>query len=153
MECINFAFPNHDWDHEDGDGRQHYLRMLATKKEVQINLFINTIFNLILLSPLPLLCKMIFDLSLSNWINMKILIIPDHSIAERHEILMDSIGTLDMENEAYTKAWIFSWIFYIVTIMCSILQYVCFYFYNEKYHPMAMILKKEPVSCPSNVNI
>ena len=26
MECINFAFPFHDWDHEGGDGRQHYLR-------------------------------------------------------------------------------------------------------------------------------
>merc|ERR1719273_1588699 len=57
MECINFAFPNHDWDHENGDGHQHYLRMLATKKEVQINLFVNTIFNLILLFPLPLLYR------------------------------------------------------------------------------------------------
>ena len=36
MECINFAFPHHDWDHKDGDGLQHYQRMLATKKEVKI---------------------------------------------------------------------------------------------------------------------
>ena len=57
MESINFAYPYHDWDHEDGDEEQHYQRMLATKKEVQINLLINTVFNLILLFPLPLSCK------------------------------------------------------------------------------------------------
>ena len=59
IECINFAFPHHDWDHEDGDGHQHYQRMLANKKEVKINLLINTIFNLILLFPLPILCKIL----------------------------------------------------------------------------------------------
>jgi len=57
LEAINFAFPHHDWDHKVGDGHQHYQRMLATKKEVKINLLINTIFNLLLLSPLPILCK------------------------------------------------------------------------------------------------
>ena len=57
LECINFAFPYHDWDQENGDGQQHYTRMLETKREVQINLLVNTIFNLMLLFPLPLLCK------------------------------------------------------------------------------------------------
>ena len=57
MECINFAFPSHDWDHEDGDGHQHYQRMQAAKKEEKINLLINTIFNLILLFPLQILCE------------------------------------------------------------------------------------------------
>ena len=59
MECTNFAFPCHDWDHKDGDGYQHYLRMLANRKEVKINLLINTIFNLIMLTPLPVLCKIL----------------------------------------------------------------------------------------------
>ena len=57
MECINFAFPYQDWDHDGGDGKQHYMRMLATRREVQINLLINTVFNLVLLIPLPVLCK------------------------------------------------------------------------------------------------
>ena len=63
MECINFAFPHHDWDYHLGTGHEHYQRMLAAKKEVKINLLINTIFNLLLLSPLPILCK-IFSYSL-----------------------------------------------------------------------------------------
>ena len=53
---------------------------------------------------------------------------------------MDSIGTLEMENRAYDKACIFSWIFYTIIIQCSLLQYACFVLYNEKYHPMAMIV-------------
>ena len=55
---------------------------------------------------------------------------------------MDSIGPLEIENTAYNKAWIFSWIFHVVTIVCSVLQYACFHLYNEKYHPMAMILEE-----------
>ena len=55
---------------------------------------------------------------------------------------MDSIGTLEMENRAYDKAWIFSWIFYTIIIQCSLLQYACFVLYNEKYHPMAMIVEE-----------
>ena len=76
------------------------------------------------------------------WMKIKNLIIPDCSIDKKHEILMDSIGPLDMENEAYIKAWFFSWIFFIIIIFLSFAQYVCFHFYNEKYHPLAMILQE-----------
>ena len=55
---------------------------------------------------------------------------------------MDSIGTLKQEDVAYSKAWIFSWVFHVTTIVFSILQYACFYLYNEKYHPMVMILEE-----------
>ena len=57
-------------------------------------------------------------------------------------MLKDSIGTLEMENIAYNKAWYFSWIFHVISVGCSVLQYVCFHLYNEKYHPMAMILEE-----------
>ena len=55
---------------------------------------------------------------------------------------MDSIGTLEIENIAYSKAWYFSWIFHVISLGCSVLQYVCFNLYNEKYHPMAIILEE-----------
>jgi len=121
MECINFAFPYHDWDHETGDAQQHYLRMLAAKKEVRMNLLINTIYNLIFLFPLPLACFF---------------------ISKRHGVLMESIGTLEMENVAYNQAWLFSLVFPLITIICSFLQYACFHLYNEKCHPMAIILEE-----------
>ena len=55
---------------------------------------------------------------------------------------MDSIGTLSIENTAYKQAWIFSWMLPLVTIVFSFWQYVCFHFYNEKYHPMVIILEE-----------
>merc|ERR1719189_2654979 len=103
MESINFAYPYHDWDHEDGDEEQHYQRMLATKKEVQINLLINTVFNLILLFPLPL---------------------SFYFISERHHVQKDTIGTLPLEDVAYNQSWLFSWIFFIVVIVCAVFQYI-----------------------------
>ena len=47
-----------------------------------------------------------------------------------------------MEIDAYNQAWLFSWLFHVVVIIGSILQYVLFHLYNEKYHPMAMILEE-----------
>jgi hypothetical protein len=57
MECSNFAYPMHDWDHEDGDCHVHHSRMVETRKEVQLNILINIFFNLVLLFPLYVLCK------------------------------------------------------------------------------------------------
>ena len=58
---------------------------------------------------------------------------------------MDTIGTLEIEDTALNKAWIFSWLFPILTIVFSVMQYVCFHLYNEKYHPMAMILEESKI--------
>ena len=55
---------------------------------------------------------------------------------------MDSIGTLDLEDTAYFQSWVFSWAFFVIVIVLSALQYLFFHLYNEKYHPMAAILKE-----------
>ena len=47
-----------------------------------------------------------------------------------------------MENVAYYQAWIFSWVFYLIILICSALQYVTFCLYTERYHPMARILEE-----------
>jgi len=88
---------------------------------VKINSIINTIFNLIFLFPLPVLY---------------------YSISVRHNFLGETIGTLPMENEAYNQAWISTWLFPLLTLVFSALQYLFFYLYNERYHPMARILEE-----------
>ena len=40
----------------------------------------------------------------------------DYFISERHGILEDSIGTLEMEDIAYNKARFYSWFFFVMTI-------------------------------------
>ena len=64
---------------------------------------------------------------------------------------MDSIGTLDMEDTAYYQSWVFSWVFFVIIIILSALQYLFFHLYNEKYHPMAAILKES--SCEGTIFI
>lgn len=68
--------------------------------------------------------------------------IADYFVSERHHFLLDTIGTLDIENAAYDQAWIFSWIFFVIVIVCSVMQYLFFHLYNEKFHPMAPILEE-----------
>jgi len=137
LECSNFAYPMHDWDHEDGDCHEHYSRMVETRKEVQLNLLINTFFNLVFLFPLYILY---------------------FNIRKRHLFLLSTIGTLDMEDTAYTQALLFCILCPILTISLSILQYVLFDMYNEKYHPFSIILQesknsKENLSQPEGGNI
>merc|ERR1719273_2181420 len=112
LECSNFAYPITDWDHEDGDCHAHYSRMVETRKEVQLNILINTFFNLFLLFPLYILY---------------------FNIRKRHLFLLDTIGTLDMEDTAYTQALIFCILCPLLTITLSTLQYIFFTLYNEKY--------------------
>lgn len=51
------------------------------------------------------------------------------------------IGALDMENEAFQKAQLFSWIFFPIWILLAIMQAVCFLLSNGKLHPLAKILE------------
>ena len=60
----------------------------------------------------------------------------------RHNFLGETIGTLPMEDEAYNQAWISTWLFPLLTLVFSALQYLFFYLYNERYHPMARILEE-----------
>ena len=60
----------------------------------------------------------------------------------RHTFLLETIDTLPMEDEAYNQAWISTWLFPLITLVLSGLQYLCFHFYNERYHPMARILEE-----------
>ena len=60
----------------------------------------------------------------------------------RHNFLGETIGTLPMEDEAYNQAWISTWLFPLLTLVFSALQYLFFHLYNERYHPMARILNE-----------
>ena len=69
-------------------------------------------------------------------------IFTDYNIRKRHLFLLDTIGTLDMEDRAYNQALLFCILCPILTITLSILQYFLFNLYNEKYHPFSKILQE-----------
>ena len=57
LESANFAFSMNDWDFGSGGPNEHYERMTAVRTEITLNILINLTANLLLLTPLPFLCK------------------------------------------------------------------------------------------------
>ena len=59
---------------------------------------------------------------------------------KRHEELNDTVGFLQMEEESLETAYYFSWIFFPIWIILTIVQIVCFVLYNGRLHPLARII-------------
>ena len=48
---------------------------------------------------------------------------------------------MDIEDESYERSKLFSWLFFVVISVLTIVQILTFLLYNDPYHPMARILK------------
>ena len=68
------------------------------------------------------------------------LFISDSKVYERHMHLKATIGTLQMEDEAFVLCYYLSWVFYPIFTLIGILQIVLFLLYNQKYHPFSDLL-------------
>ena len=53
---------------------------------------------------------------------------------------------MDIENESYERSELFSWLFFVVISVLTIVQIMTFLLYNGPYHPMAKILKGTDIS-------
>ena len=65
------------------------------------------------------------------------------NVFERHDILVNSIGALPQEIEAFEQMKWMLGLSYSLLLICAILQMVSYYFYNGKFHPFADILLPE----------
>ena len=54
--------------------------------------------------------------------------------------LKATIGTLQMEDEAFVLCYYLSWVFYPIFTLIGILQMILFLLYNQKYHPFSDLL-------------
>ena len=54
--------------------------------------------------------------------------------------LKATIGTLQMEDEAFELCYYLSWVFYPIFTLIGILQMILFLLYNQKYHPFSDLL-------------
>ena len=64
----------------------------------------------------------------------------DLKISERQLHLKATIGTLSMEDEAYTQAYYMAWVFFPCFLLIAILQLILFCLFNHKYHPFSDLL-------------
>ena len=65
----------------------------------------------------------------------------DLGVLERQNQVETDIGALDMENEAFKKAKLLSYIFFPIWILLAIIQAICFLLSNGNLHPLAKILE------------
>ena len=78
-------------------------------------------------------------------------IFTDYAILERHTLLHETIGTMDIEDESYERSKLFSWLFFVVISVLTVVQIITFLLYNGPYHPMAKVLKGTDNSSKGNV--
>ena len=57
VQKSSFPFPYSNWHQENGSCSDHLKRKEAAQHEVLVSIMINLIFNMILLVPLPIFCK------------------------------------------------------------------------------------------------
>ena len=144
IQKSSYPFPYTNWHEENGTCLQHLKRKKLVHQEVLVTIIVNLVFNMILLFPLPIFCKtisLIFCFHTNHsWLTKKIFF-EDLGVLERQNQVETDIGALDMENEAFKKAQLFSWIFFPIWIILAIIQAVCFLLSTGKLHPLAKILE------------
>ena len=57
VQKSSFPFPYANWHQEKGSSDEHLKRKQAVQQEVLVAILINLVFNMILLVPLPIFCK------------------------------------------------------------------------------------------------
>ena len=57
IQKATFPFPYANWHQENGNCSDHIRRKQMVQQEVLVSILINLIFNIILLVPLPIFCK------------------------------------------------------------------------------------------------
>ena len=59
IQKSSYPFPYVNWHEENGSCLQHLKRKKLVDQEVLLTIFVNLVFNMILLFPLPIFCKII----------------------------------------------------------------------------------------------
>ena len=137
MECSHIASTSQEWDACQGDAQEHIKWMKRNQKEGFALIAVNFVFGLLFLLPFALFSKFLkghqFNLLLQFMFSA-------YKIVERHGFLLNSIGVLEQEVQAYkdVQIWMGSSTLYLV--FATIMEIVLFWLYNQKYHPFADIL-------------
>ena len=71
LQKSSFPFPYTNWHQENGSCNEHLKRKQAVQLEVLVAILINLLFNMILLLPLPIFCKIYSLMRASNTIEIK----------------------------------------------------------------------------------
>ena len=140
IQKSHLPFPFTNWHEGKGSCHDHMKRKKLGEKEVLTATIVNLAFNMVMLIPLVILCKIknVLNHFICSFLQKKN---SDQGISERHDELNEHLGVLEMEQESYDRSQLFAWAFFPIWIVMAIIQTGCFFLANGKFHPLGTILK------------
>ena len=115
-------YPMQEWDEEKGTVSDHRSRKDVVFKEMLASMMLNFAINLLLLTPLIILSINIF---------------------ERHDLLVNTIGTFPEENQAFLHIKLMLALGYSLLVLMTMVQVISYYYCNGRFHPFATIVMPE----------
>ena len=140
VQKSHIPFPFANWHEGKGSCLDHIKRKKLGEKEVLMATIVNLAFNMVMLIPLVILCKnrnLLYHLLIHSYRNFFL----DQGILVRHNQLKEHLGVFDMEQESFDRSQLLAWVLFPTWIVMSIFQTGCFHLANNKFHPLAAILK------------
>ena len=141
IQKSHLPFPYQNWHEGKGSCLDHMKKKKLVEKEVLTATIVNLAFNMVMLIPLVILCKIENVLNLFICIYLKNISFSDQGILVRHNQLNEYLGVLDMEKESFDRSQLLCWILFPTWIVMSIIQTISFILANGKFHPLAAILE------------
>ena len=120
--CCFIPCPMEEWDEGKGTIEMHKSRKHLVFKEMLASMMLNFAINLMLLTPLIILSINIF---------------------ERHDLLLNTIGTFPEENQAFLHIKLMLALGYSLLVLMTMVQVVSYYYCNGRFHPFATIVMPE----------
>ena len=71
---------------------------------------------------------------------LEVIFFPAFTVSQRHWLLEESIGTMDIENQAFRQLWILLSVGTVSLVFCSILSCIMFKWINGSLHPYIEII-------------
>ena len=78
--------------------------------------------------------------NISNASTKKLFFVLAFTVSQRHWLLEESIGTMDIENQAFRQLWILLSVGTVSLVFCSILSCIMFKWINSSLHPYIEII-------------
>jgi len=122
FKSVTLPAPSTDWETTQGDSEEHFVEMKNVETEVVSTIKINFLFQILHLTPMLYLA---------------------YTVTKRQWILEDSIGTMDIENEAFATIWITIIVSLSIFLIGPILSCLLFKWANSKLNPCFGIITEE----------
>ena len=139
VETVNMPDCFSDWEEGEGGVKEHKRRRGARMLETVMMILIQFGFNLLMAVPLWITGES--QEVLENIIIFLIILVPEQKVAERHFLLLATIGVYQEETDAYNLIYILCRLHPIILLIFTLTDILLVHLYQTHGHPWARILK------------